>query len=207
MLPRGFPWTLSLIIPFCYGLNISYTLLSNSFDFEVGPRHNWGKEKVQIVEYFCLHISFSLISAYVLFLILPDFPALALSWELQTHIFSFIMLKSKVLFQHVFPLDVDIKEQCLYACYKPNTKDPQPFFFNWLQDYLLCIYLIPKESLSPKTKRLSWDTYFVPTGNWGLSCQYRKAIQWWRYFGETEEIQAEVPDPTIPHLQNTLWIN
>lgn len=95
---------------------------------------------MQIVEYFCLHISFSLISAYVLFLILPDFPALALSWELQTHIFSFIMLKSKVLFQHVFPLDVDIKEQCLYACYKPNTKDPQPFFFLIDCKTIYCVY-------------------------------------------------------------------
>lgn len=61
MSPRGFPRMLPLVIPLCCGLNISYALSGHPFDFEVAPRYNWGKEKWQIVEHLCLHVSFFLL--------------------------------------------------------------------------------------------------------------------------------------------------
>lgn len=193
MLPRAhsFPWMLSLIIPFCYGLNISYTPSSNWSDFEVGLRHNWGKEKVRVVEYLCLHTSFSLIFAYLLFLISPNLPPFALSWELQTHIFSFIMLKSKVLFQHVFPMDQCGYQRAVFVCTLQTKHKRSPAFFFTDCKTIYCVYAWFPKSLCPLRLKGSPEIrIFVSTGNWGVPHQYRKTIQRWRYFGETEEMQA-----------------
>ena len=131
--PRGLPQTLSLAVPSCFGLNLSYVLSGHPFDFEVVPRYNWGREKFQIVEYFCLHISFFLLLSLLilLFLMSPKFPAFALSWELETYIFSFTMLKSKVLFQHVFPLDQCGYQRAVFVCtLQPKHKRPPAFFWH-----------------------------------------------------------------------------
>lgn len=114
--PRGFPRPLTFIITFCYELNITFMysqviplILTRLLSVTEGKKN----DKQSNISAFIFLSSFSYLC--LLLLTSPSFPTFALSWELETYIFSFSMLKSKVLFQHILPVDQHGYQRALFA--------------------------------------------------------------------------------------------
>lgn len=110
------------------------------------------------------------------------------------------MLKSKVLFQHILPMDQHGYQRAVFihTLQTKHKRSPATTRWDyWLQDCLL----IPKECTSPAAEALPWNTYFFlqwsPKGlhnttkhyrHFGISLQQRK---WQHRYLNQQHVSAD----------------